>query len=127
MSFIENILKLIIVIALLWVIVFFLSKLGHAHDMWINHGNYKSPLGTHCCGTHENHETGELEGDCWPLDRSQVEDRNSAYYIKPLKQEYPKAHALQSEDGKYWYCGMKHAASKNGFHIRCFFYPGAGV
>jgi hypothetical protein len=120
--------RFVVVILLLLVSLFFLSKLAHAHDHWINRGNYTAPDGiTHCCGTHTDHDTGEVKGDCFKLSKKQVDDRGDTFFIKPLGKEFERKYSYPSEDGDYWYCGIANSYSHNGFYLRCFFYPAGGV
>jgi hypothetical protein len=93
----------------LWAAALFLAPLASpafAHDFWINHGNYTSPDGVHCCG----------DNDCRALAPEDVKITPQGYALVngelvPFKEVQP------SEDGKYWRC-KRYDGSR-----RCFFAP----
>ena len=61
-----------------------------AHDFWINHGNYKSPLdGVHCCG----------DNDCSELTPDQVKISPRGYVLMN-GELVPFSEAQPSEDGR---------------------------
>ena len=78
-----------------------------AHDFWINHSGYKSPIdGTHCCGNN----------DCFSFSADEVKVTASGYSL-PTGEVVPFSEAQQSEDGAYWRC-KRYDGSR-----RCFFAP----
>lgn len=82
-----------------------------AHDFWINHGNYKSPIdGSHCCG----------DNDCFMVGREDVSATPGGWLIKSLHETIPYSEAQTSEDGEFWRC-KRYDGSR-----RCFFAPGMG-
>ena len=82
-----------------------------AHDHWINHGNYASPMdGAHCCG----------ENDCVLVLEENV-SITAQGYVLTSGEHIPFREALVSEDGHYWRCQRGDGAR------RCFFAPRGGV
>ncbi len=78
-----------------------------AHDFWINHSGYKSPLdGSHCCG----------DNDCRALTPDEVKITSSGYALSN-GEFVPFSEAQTSEDGEYWRC-KRYDGSR-----RCFFAP----
>jgi hypothetical protein len=78
-----------------------------AHDFWINHGAYKSPVdGTHCCG----------DNDCRALSPEEVKITPRGYMLTG-GELVPFSEAQTSEDGEYWRC-KRYDGSR-----RCFFAP----
>ncbi len=85
----------------------FLSSPAFAHDFWINHGNYKSPIdGVHCCG----------DNDCRALAPEDVKITPRGYALMN-GELVPFSEAQPSEDGEYWRC-KRYDGSR-----RCFFAP----
>ena len=79
-----------------------------AHDFWINHSGYKSPLdGSHCCG----------KNDCFMVPASDMQSTAAGWLIKSLSETIPYSEAQTSEDGEFWRC-KRHDGSR-----RCFFAP----
>lgn len=79
-----------------------------AHDFWINHSGYKSPVdGTHCCGNN----------DCFEFSAEEVAATPAGWLVKALGETIPYSEAQASEDGKFWRC-KKWDGSR-----RCFFAP----
>lgn len=78
-----------------------------AHDFWINHGDYKSPTGVHCCGPE----------DCFAISASDTRPTAEGWLIKSLGEVVPYSEVLTSEDGKFWRC------RRNDGTRRCFFAP----
>jgi hypothetical protein len=93
---------------------------AYAHDLWINHGNYASPIdGVHCCG----------ENDCRQLPDEDVSVGPAGYSLllgRPdgasgnVVETVPYKEAQPSEDGHYWRC-KRYDGSR-----RCFFAPMPG-
>ncbi len=82
------------------------SYRAEAHDFWINHGDYKSPDGVHCCG----------DNDCAELTPDQVKVSPRGYALMN-GELVPFSEAQPSEDGQYWRC-KRYDGSR-----RCFFAP----
>ena len=89
--------------------LFFLASTAAAHDFWINHGGYKSPVdGTHCCGNN----------DCFALPAEDMQiDRRAAGCSSRSARRCPYSEAQPSEDGEFWRC-KRYDGSR-----RCFFAP----
>jgi hypothetical protein len=87
-------------------LAFVSSSPASAHDFWINHGNYKSPDGTHCCG----------DNDCRALAPEEVKITPRGYALMN-GELVPFSEAQPSEDGEYWRC-KRYDGSR-----RCFFAP----
>jgi hypothetical protein len=83
-----------------------LTSAATAHDFWINHGNYTSPTGEHCCG----------DRDCRALAPSDVRITPRGYVLTN-GELVPFEEAQPSEDGAYWRC-KRYDGSR-----RCFFAP----
>lgn len=82
------------------------SPPARAHDLWINHGNYSSPNGEHCCGAQ----------DCQTLAPDAVKVTPGGYSLKN-GEVVPFSEAIGSEDGQYWRCKRQDGSR------RCFFAP----
>jgi len=81
---------------------------ANAHDFWINHSGYKSPVdGTHCCGNN----------DCFEFSAAEVAATPAGWLVKSLGETVPYSESQASEDGKFWRC-KKWDGSR-----RCFFAP----
>jgi hypothetical protein len=78
-----------------------------SHDFWINHGNYKSPKGEHCCGNH----------DCFLVPAGDMKPTAAGWLIESLGETIPYSEAQTSEDGEFWRC-KRYDGSR-----RCFFAP----
>lgn len=93
------------------------SALACAHDHWINHGRYFSPIdGSHCCG----------DNDCEEIPSERVESHGdgSFTFVRPglYVTEFVPAREVQwSKDGNYWRC------KKSDGSRRCFFAPPPGT
>jgi hypothetical protein len=80
---------------------------ANAHDHWISHGRYRSPIdGTHCCG----------DNDCFLVPEPNVKVTPQGYVLE-TGEHVPYSEALASEDGHYWRC------KKLDGSRRCFFAP----
>jgi hypothetical protein len=89
-----------------------LAGAAFAHDHWINHGNYVSPVdGVHCCG----------ENDCFEISDDDVRVTASGYLVVSLNEVVPFREAQRSEDGHYWRCKRPDGTR------RCFFAPSPNV
>ncbi len=84
----------------------FFSSPATAHDFWINHGNYTSKEGVHCCG----------DNDCSALEPNDVKITPRGYVLTN-GELVPFTEAQPSEDGEYWRC-KRFDGSR-----RCFFAP----
>jgi hypothetical protein len=82
------------------------SSPASAHDFWINHGNYTSKEGVHCCG----------DNDCRALSPEEVKITPRGYALMN-GELVPFNEAQPSEDGEYWRC-KRFDGSR-----RCFFAP----
>ena len=81
---------------------------AHAHDFWINHGNYKSPKdGSHCCG----------KNDCFLVPASDVKPTAVGWLVESLGETIPYSESQTSEDGEFWRC------KRGDGSRRCFFAP----
>jgi hypothetical protein len=91
---------------------FMLAGGAFAHDHWINHGNYVSPVdGVHCCG----------DNDCFQIANDDVKVTAGGYLVVSLNEVVPFKEAQKSEDGHFWRC--KRPDGKR----RCFFAPPPNV
>jgi hypothetical protein len=86
--------------------LFLFAAPATAHDLWINHGNYSSPNGEHCCGVQ----------DCQSLAPDAVKITPGGYSLNN-GEIVPFSEALGSEDGQYWRCKRQDGSR------RCFFAP----
>jgi len=84
-----------------------LASPAAAHDFWINHGNYSSPEGVHCCG----------DNDCFVVPANDMQSTPRGWLIKSLGEVVPFSEAQASEDGAFWRC-KRYDGSR-----RCFFAP----
>lgn len=81
---------------------------AYAHDFWINHSGYKSPIdGSHCCG----------HNDCFMLEPTDMQSTPAGWLIRSSGETIPYSEAMTSEDGEFWRC--KRADGSR----RCFFAP----
>jgi hypothetical protein len=86
----------------------FAVGMAKAHDFWINHSGYKSPIdGVHCCGNN----------DCFEYPAEEVTATPTGWLVKPLGETVPYGETQASEDGKFWRC-RKWDGTR-----RCFFAP----
>lgn len=83
------------------------SQPSLSHDFWINHGNFKSPNGEHCCGNN----------DCFAVPASEMRSTAAGWLIESLDELVPYSEAQPSEDGQFWRC-KRYDGSR-----RCFFAP----
>jgi hypothetical protein len=86
------------------------SQPTQAHDFWINHGNYKSPRGEHCCG----------DNDCSMVPAGDVKGTPNGWLIESSGELVPYSETHSSEDGEFWRC-ERYDESR-----RCFFAPQPG-
>jgi hypothetical protein len=84
-----------------------LPDIASAHDFWINHGNYRSVRGEHCCG----------DNDCFMVPASEMQPTAAGWLIRSLGETIPYSEAQPSEDGEFWRC-KRYDGSR-----RCFFAP----
>ncbi|MBX6426742.1 MAG: hypothetical protein IRZ09_12565 [Variibacter sp.] len=92
--------------------VLVLTGIALAHDHWINHGNFVSPVdGTHCCG----------ENDCFKIASDDVRVTGRGYFLVRLNETVPFRETLTSQDGNYWRCRRPDGSR------RCFFAPPPNV
>jgi hypothetical protein len=82
------------------------AALAHGDYDWINKGKYRSGAGELCCG----------RDDCYEVAPERVLQNREGYSLPDHNMTIPGAHAIPSEDGKYWIC-------KVGSRMRCFFAP----
>jgi hypothetical protein len=88
-------------------VLVFAPVLAQAHDHWINHGRYRSPVdGILCCG----------DNDCFLVAEQNVKITPLGYELQ-TGEHIPYREALISEDGRYWRC------KKADGSRRCFFAP----
>ncbi len=87
--------------------LFLLSQPSLAHDFWINHGNYRSPNGEHCCG----------DTDCSAVPATEMMPTAAGWLIESLGEVVPYSEAQPSQDGQFWRC-KRYDGSR-----RCFFAP----
>jgi hypothetical protein len=89
------------------VVLLFSTLPASSHDFWINHGNYTSPKGEHCCGDH----------DCFLVPASEMRATAAGWLIETLGEVVPYSEAQMSKDGEFWRC-KRYDGSR-----RCFFAP----
>jgi hypothetical protein len=79
-----------------------------AHDHWINHGGFRSPITNEfCCGNN----------DCFEIQETQVKVNGVGYDLTVPRETIPYTEVLPSKDGKYWRCRRSDGTR------RCFFAP----
>jgi hypothetical protein len=94
--------------ALIFLFLLVFCGCAHGHDIWIDRGNFKSPIdGSHCCGPH----------DCVVVPAEQVSQLGQGYYLRTFNEVVPFLEVQVSRDGNYWRC------KKGDGSRRCFFAP----
>jgi hypothetical protein len=117
-------------------ILFLLSMLmpsfaSFAHDIWINHGNYRNAAGEWCCGAADCGVVSpdavkagaggySLRGDVTYGAAVTGDTADGPTHHESVNETVPYSQSLPSPDGSYWRCKRPDGSP------RCFFAPRPG-